>query len=63
MALNRNGFVHEIPFESDLFKNSDLIDEERKIYEVLPDDDGKWEDPNSYQAIYEKGQGETGEAG
>ena len=62
LVLNRNGFVHEIPFESDLFKNLDLIDEERKIYEVLPDDDGKWEDPNSYQAIYEKGQGETGEA-
>ena len=63
LALNRNGFVHEIPFESDLFKNPDLIDEERKIYELLPDDDGKWEDPNSYQAIYEKGQGETSEAG
>ena len=63
LALNRNGFVHEIPFESDLFTNSDLIDEERKIYELLPDDDGKWEDPKSYQAIYEKGQGETGEAG
>ena len=62
LALNRNGFVHEIPFESDLFKNLDLIDEERKIYEVLPDDDGKWEDPNSYQDIYAKGQGETDEA-
>ncbi len=62
LVLNCNGFVHEIPFKSDLFKNSDLIDEERKIYE-LSDDDGKWEDPESYQAIYEKGQGETGEAG
>ncbi len=63
LVLNCNGFVHEIPFESDLFKNSDLIDEERKIYELLPDDDGKWEDPKSYQAIYEKEQGETDEAG
>ena len=62
LVLNCNGFVHEISFESDLFKNSDLIDEERKIYEVLPDDDGKWEDPNSYQEIYAKGQGETDEA-
>ena len=63
LVLNCNGFVHEIPFESDLFKNSDLIDEERKIYELLPDDDGKWEDPKSYQAIYAQGQSETGEAG
>lgn len=62
LVLNCNGFVHETPFESDLFKNSDLIDEERKIYE-LSDDDGKWEDPESYWAIYAQGQSETGEAG
>ena len=62
LVLNCNGFVHEIPFNSDLFKNSDLIDEERKIYE-LSDDDGKWEDPESYQVIYAQGQDETGEAG
>ena len=55
LVLNCNGFVHEIPFESDLFKNSDLIDEERKIYELLPDNDGKWKDPKSYQAIYAQG--------
>ncbi len=63
LVLNCNGFVHEIPFESDLFKNSELIDEERKIYELLPDDDDKWKDPESYQAIYAQGQSETGEAG
>ena len=63
LVLNCNGFVHEIPFESELFKNSDLIDEGRKIYELLADNDGKWEDPESYQAIYAQGQGETGEAG
>ena len=62
LVLNCNGFVHKIPFENDLFKNSDLIDEEKKIYE-LSDDDDKWEDPNSYQDIYAKGQGETDEAG
>ena len=59
LTLNRNGFVHEIPSESDLFKNSDLIDEERKIYELLADNDEKWKDPESYQDIYEKEQGET----
>lgn len=59
LVLNRNGFVHEIPFESDLFKNSDLIDTERKIYELLADNDEKWEDPESYQVIYQKEQDET----
>ncbi len=59
LTLNRNGFVHEIPSESDLFKNSDLIDEERKIYELLADNDEKWKDPESYQNIYRKEQGET----
>ena len=63
LVLNCNGFIDKTSIDSNLFKNSDLIDEERKIYELLPDDDGKWEDPNSYQAIYEKGQGETSEAG
>ena len=54
LALNRNGFVHEIPFKSDLFKNSDLIDEERKIYELLPDNDDKWKTSEIYKAIYKK---------
>jgi len=62
LALNRNGFIDKISIDSNLFKNSDLIDEERKIYE-LSDDDGKWKDPKSYKEIYQKGQDETGEAG
>ncbi len=61
LVLNCNGFIDPQPsIDSNLFKNSDLIDEERKIYE-LSDDDGKWEDPESYQAIY-KEQGETDES-
>ena len=63
LVLNCNGFVHEISFESDLFKNSDLVDEERKIYELLAKDNAEWETPEIYKAIYEKGQGETDEAG
>ena len=64
LVLNCNGFIDPQPsIDRNLFKNSELIDEERRIYELLPDDDGKWEDPNSYQAIYEKGQGETSGAG
>lgn len=68
LVLNRNGFIEDKSAElhkdilEKLPSNSaedlrGLIDEERKIYE-LSDDDGKWEDPESYQAIY-KEQGET----
>ncbi len=64
LVLNCNGFIDPQPsIDSNLFKNSELIDEERKIYELLPDDDDKWKDPKSYQAIYAQGQSETGEAG
>jgi len=60
LVLNCNGFIdHQPSIDINLFKNSELIDEERKIYELLSDDDGKWEDPKSYQAIYGEKQGET----
>ncbi len=62
LVLNCNGFIDKTSIDSNLFKNSDLIDEERKIYE-LSDDEGKWKDPKSYKKIYQKGQDETGEAG
>ena len=51
LVLNRNGFIREIPFERDLFKESDLIDEQRKIYELSRD---KWEDSESYRKIYQR---------
>lgn len=61
LVLNCNGFIDPQPsIDSNLFKNSDLIDEERKIYELLPDDDDKWKNPKSYQTIYrEKGEGDN----
>lgn len=62
LVLNGNGFIRENPFDNGLFKNTDLIDEQRKIYELLPYDNGKWKAPESYQAIYEKRQSETDEA-
>ena len=58
LVLNCNGFIDKTSIDSNLFKNSELIDEERKIYELLPDNHRKWQDPKSYQAIY-KEQGET----
>ena len=64
LVLNRNGFiVPQSSIDSNLFKNSELIDEERKIYELLPDNDDKWTDPKSYREIYQQEQGETDEAG
>ena len=61
LVLNCNGFIDPQPsIDSNLFKNLDLIDEERKIYELLPDDDDKWKNPKSYQTIYrEKGEGDN----
>ena len=55
LVLNGNGFVKEESFESHLFKQSDLIDEERKIW-WLSDDDKRWKEPESYRVIYEKKQ-------
>ena len=61
LVLNCNGFIDKTSIDSNLFKNSELIDEERKIYELLAKDDAKWKDPKSYQAIY-KEQGATDES-
>ncbi len=64
LVLNCNGFIDPQPsIDSNLFKNSELIDQERKIYELLSFNSRKWEDPKNYQAIYAQGQSETGEAG
>lgn len=51
LVLNRNGFIREIPLKRDLFKESDLIDEQRIIYELSDD---KWEDAESYRKIYQR---------
>ncbi len=51
-VLNRNGFIRKIPIDPNLFKQSDLIDERKTIYELLPVDDPAWEDPERYRTIY-----------
>ncbi|MDE2890827.1 MAG: AAA family ATPase [Gemmatimonadota bacterium] len=53
LVLNRNGFIHKTRIESDLFKDSDLIDDQSEIYELLPFDDGKWKDSEQYRKIYD----------
>ena len=63
LVLNRNGFIQKIQIESDLFKDSDLIDDQTQSYELLPLDDGKWQDPEQYRKIYENDkQGDAGES-
>lgn len=58
LVLNKNGFVRKIEIPEDLGK-SDLVDNTRGVYELLPVTNDKWKDPKSYQAIYEEKQGEA----
>ena len=58
LVLNKNGFVHTIPTPEDLRK-SDLVDNNRDVYELLSFNDNKWRDPKSYRKIC--GENEPGE--
>ena len=63
LVLNRNGFIRKIHIENGLFKDSDLIDDQTQSYELLPLDDGKWQDPEQYRKIYDDHkQGDAGES-
>ena len=53
LVLNKNGFIQERGVDNHLFQNSDLVDTERKIYELMPTDNKKWEHPDSYIKIYQ----------
>ena len=60
-VLNENGFIQKVPPGNWLLE-SDLMDRDRNVYELLLADDGKWKDPQSYRAIYEKDErGESDE--
>lgn len=56
LVLNRNGFISGKKVMEGLFENSDEVDTERRIYEVLPAKDSRWHDPECYIAIYRKPQ-------
>ena len=60
LVLNGNGFIKAVTFESHLFRQSDLIDEqERKLYELSDD---KWKNSESYRKIYRREeQGDVGQ--
>ncbi len=66
MVLNHNPFVEDISGElqkdcpEDL---SEFVDEQKKIYELLPFNNGKWEAPESYLKIYKNSvQADVGES-
>lgn len=51
LVLNSNGFIKKNEIGSDLFKESELVDKQSKIYELLPAE--RWQYPKQYQKIYE----------
>ena len=53
LVLNGNGFIQKNPIKDGLFKDSDLVDREKKIYELLSVDDLAWQQPEKYQIIYD----------
>ena len=57
LVLNQNGFIRSKSIDkfidSGLFKKSELIDEQGKIYEILSEDGESWNEPQSYINIYE----------
>ena len=59
LVLNKNGFIKSSDVDKSLFKSSDLVDDDRKIYELLPaiknEKEDKWRDPDYYKKIYEPG--------
>ena len=52
LVLNKNGFIQESVVDGSLFQNSDIVDSGRRIYELLPSNDSKWQRPDSYIQIY-----------
>ena len=54
LVFNHNGFIRKSQIESGLFKDSDLIEDETEIYELLPFDNDEWKNPELYCKIYEK---------
>ena len=52
-VLGNNAFVRERSVDNS-FPWPELVDEDRKMYERLPDDDERWRSPTEYQAIYQR---------
>ena len=48
-----NGFIQKVSLPENALSESDLVDRDRDVYELLAGDDGKWKNPESYRKIYE----------
>ena len=53
MVLGKSPFIVD-QAARDVIDNPDVIDEDRKVFERLPDNDPKWTSPEAYRAIYEE---------
>lgn len=59
LVLNRNGFIEKRDIPEGLRAEDQLIDIEKKVYEVLAADDDRWHEAESYQTIYRVDKGDT----
>ena len=55
LTLNRNGFVKDETIEDSSLLNSDLVDSDHKIYELLSFSEAMWTNPEKYKEIYGEG--------
>ena len=61
-VLGNNAFVRKRSPER-LFPSTDLVEEDRKIYERLPVDDERWRSPDEYRSIYRQAKGSESDEG
>ena len=54
LVLNKNGFIQKFNVDYSFLQESDLVDPERKLYELLREDDNGWREPDSYKKIYQR---------
>jgi len=52
LVLNKNGFISECKASKGLFKQSEFVDTDRKIYELSPEIDHKLKEVGNYTKIY-----------
>ena len=53
LVLNNNKFMTSQKIKTELFRNTEFIDTEKMIYELIKPDSEEWLIPENYQAIYQ----------
>lgn len=59
-VLNDNGFVRKSDPPEELVR-LDLVDADRSVYDLAPDDDDRWTDATAYRKIYGKASPDDGD--